>query len=211
MTSTLCRSWFVGAFALAALLGACAPAEVRTVLDTREGIEVSIRPERQGPRPPPGAEFQDVKDFQIERSLNRVVIRYSKVVSFVRSDPVPLFTPEQVQFLSGVLTRELPKLPAGKRIGLFFLDQHRHDEVDVELYPQGEYLVYEFRALLRVPQDPVENRGVRPPEMGVLVPQRDQVHEAGRMTVLKDPISSTARPDFRLPEDSGKKKEESPL
>ena len=193
-----------------ALLSTCAPAEVKTVLETRDGIEISLRPERHAPRPAPGREFQELKDFKIARSLSRVVVRYTKVILFIRSDPVPLFSEEQVRLLSEVLLRELPALPADKRIGLAFYDQYRGGLVHVELYPEGDYLVYDFRALM-VPKDGTRGRRGSPgPNYGVLYPQRNQIVEGTRHPLLKDPIASAARPDFKL-RDSDKPEQESPL
>jgi hypothetical protein len=203
-------SALVCAISLLALLTACAPAEIRTVLENREGIEISLRAERHPPRPAPGAEFQDLDETKLARSLRRVVVRYGKVISFYRSDPVPLFTPEQVGMLSAVLLRELPALPADKRIGLAFLDQYRGDLVDIELYPEGEYLVYNFRALMVLKDDRQRNRVGGSLNYGVLLPQRDQIVEDKRYPLLKDPLGSAARPDFKL-RDSDKPEQESPL
>jgi hypothetical protein len=191
-------------------LAACGPAQTKTVLETQHGIELSLRSERKAPRPAPGPEFGEVNATRVERSLRRVVIRYAKVVSFVRSDPAPLFTEEQIAYLSGAVARELAALPPDQRIGLKFADQYRGDEVDVEIYPEADYLVFEFRSLL-LPVDP--NRPTpqqRPPNMAVLHPQRDQVFVKGRQPVLKDPFGSAAPPDLKM-RDEDEKEEESPL
>jgi hypothetical protein len=211
LISALRGCWFAGVSAcvIAGLLGACAP--VRTVLETREGIEISLRPERREARPAPGPEFRDLKDYKIARSLERVVVRYGKVISFNLSDPAPLFSEGQVRALTEVLLRELPALPAGQRLGLAFYDQYRGDIVDVELYPEGDNLVYEFRALMVLKENGMRRRGSRSLNYGVLVPQRDQIVDDSLYPLLKDPIASAARPDFHPPPEGDKKKEESPL
>jgi hypothetical protein len=200
----------VCAVALMALLSACSIPKSKIVLETRDGFEISLRPEKYAPRPAPGPEFQDLKDFKIARSLNRVIVRYGRVISFNRSDPVPLFSEDQVRVLTEILLRELPALPADQRIGLFFSDQYRHDVVDVEIYPEGDYLVYDFRALMVLRSD-YERGSQYVSDYGILFLQRDQIKGKSRYPVLKDPIASAARPDLRLPDDSDKKKEASPL
>jgi len=192
----------------ALLLSACAPANLKTVIEQREGVEISLREERKPPRPPPGPEFQDLNAVMVERSLRRVVVRYGQVIAFVRSDPVPLFTDEKVTALGEWLARELPNLPADKRIGLNFLDPYRNEVVDIELFPEGDYLVYEFRLLMVAADELQPRRGQRRRHMGIVYPQRVQVLEDDVYPILKDPIASAARPDFRLYEDGEQPPEE---
>jgi hypothetical protein len=194
-----------GALILLALVGSAlaACASERVLLEQRAGIEVTLRPERYPPRPPPGADFANLQDVQIERSLRRVVIRHSTFFLFVYSNPVPLFTDEQLAALREVLARELPRLPLERRLGFAFIDGHRRNEVDLEIYPEGNYLVYDFRALLRRPESRLGRLG-QPVNEAILFPQRDQIVKTGRFPLLRDPIASVVQPDFRLKEGEDK-------
>jgi hypothetical protein len=178
-----------------AVLAACAPRHV--VLEESGGIVVTLRQERGAPRPPPGPEFAQDLDAPLKRSLARVVVRYQKIIVFNDSEPVPLFSTEQQAALHRVLLRELPTLPPDKRLGFAFKDVYLRYDVDVEVYPEGGWLVYDFLSLQRrtSPGTP----GMYPINLGKLFPQRGQIAENGRHPMLKDPIASEAKPDLRLP------------
>ena len=193
-----------GALALAATVtalavaGGCATGGGKVVLETRDGVEVSLRPEREPPRAPPGPEFDELTSVKVERSLRRLVIRYIKMLIVIRSDPTPLLTEEQVAVLRDTLMRELPKLPPDKRVGFNFLDQYKGQEIDVEIYPEGEFLVYEFQALMK--RDKKElGRGNTPINEGIPYLQTNQVLLGNAaIRIIKDPIASAVRPNFKL-------------
>ena len=200
----LCARAALGAGLAGALwLMACAPRHI--VLEETHGIVVTLRDERDPPRDPPGPDFAALDETALERSLSRVIVRYGVVVVFNRSDPVPLFSAGQRAAILAVLLRELPRLPGDKRLGLTFNDAYLNYLVDVEIYPAGNWLVYDFRALQQ--RIGYMARGERPINMGVLFPQRDQVANDGRSPLLKDPIASAARPDLRLPDDDEEKEQ----
>lgn len=199
----------IGFLALAAsfALASCAPQKV--VLEVTDGIEVTLRDERQPPREPPGPGFAENLETRLARSLARVVVRYQKVVVFNDSEPVQLFTEAQRAVIQRVLLRELPKLPADKRLGFALKDVYLANDVDVEIFPEADWLVYDFRSLQR--RNTQSGPGVRPINLGTLYPHRDQIAEEGRYPLLKDPITSAAQPDLRPPREDGDDLPESPL
>ena len=207
MTRRLDRGKPISALALGALAllaavtalvvaGGCSAGGGKVVLEVRDGVEVSLRPEREPPREPPGPEFAGLTNVKVDRSLRRLVIRYIKMLIFIRSDPTPLLTEEQTAVMRDALVRELPKLPPDKRVGFHFLDQYKGQDVDVEIYPEGEFLVYEFRALMYKKEPGRGNAWINE---GIPYQQTNQVL-LGNSTIriIKDPIASAVRPNFEM-------------
>lgn len=195
----------LGIVALLLSLAACAPQAV--ILEERDGIIATLRDERNATRQPPGPEFANLTDSQLEYSLRRVVIRPSKAVIFIYSNPVPLFSEPQMAVIRDVLLRELPKLPPDKRIGFEFRDIHKQNDVDMEIYVEGNRLVYEFRALLRRRKENL-NRGEGALNAAIVYPQRTQIVEDNSYPAIKDDITSMAKPDLRLLDEEERKKED---
>lgn len=209
MTRRLDRGKSISALALGALAllaavtalvvaGGCSAGGGKVVLEVRDGVEVSLRPEREPPREPPGPEFAGLTNVKVDRSLRRLVIRYIKMLIIIRSDPTPLLTEEQTAVMRDALVRELPKLPPDKRVGFYFLDQYKGHDVDVEIYPEGEFLVYEFRALMKRDKLKELGRGNTWVNEGIPYQQTNQVLLGNSaIRIIKDPIASAVRPNFR--------------
>ena len=147
-------------------------------------IDVIIAESTEPLLAPPAAEFIDITPQQVRSSLRRITVRHSTWMLFIRSDPKPLLSEGQLDFLQKTLIRELPNPAPGRRIRFVFRDQYRGELVDMEVYPEGEYLVYFFRALIR-PSGRV-GPGPTSPNRGILEPLSGQIVQPGVFPVLKD-------------------------
>ena len=76
----------------------------------------------------------------------------------------------------------------------------------MEIYPEGEFLVYEFRALMKREKNRL-GRGDTTLNEGIPFLQTNQVLLGNAMIrIIKDPIASAVRPNFELRE--GEEEEE---
>lgn len=162
----------------ACLVMGCASRELHT------GIDVYFEESTEPLLAPPAAEFSEITAKQVRSSLRRITVRHSTWMLFIRSDPKPLLSEGQLDFLQETLIRELPHLAPGRRIRFAFRDQYRGELVDMEVYPEGEYLVYFFRALIR--QTGRTGPGPEVPNHGILEPLSGQIVRSGSRPVLKD-------------------------
>lgn len=127
-----------------------------------------------------------LQDYEI--ALRRVIITHSTWVSISESDPKPLFTDPQVRVFTRILKKHLPGLGARQRLLFRFREPYKNLDVLAEVYGDGEYMVFDFRALSRDINAPnmrhmdVWNRASIVRQSGQLV------QETPQRTILKEPI-----------------------
>ncbi len=86
---------------------------------------------------------------EYEASLRRITVRYNKFTAAIKTDPMPLLSERQVSDYAAVLAAEIPKLTAKQRLNFVFTDRYngRGYTVDMDVYREGIFLVYRFKAL----------------------------------------------------------------
>lgn len=182
------------ALAVALALAGCTSGVPVEPVAERDGVEITLRGERNPPRLPPGPEYERVTAANVQRSLERLVVRYAEVFILNLTDPVPLLSAAQVAVMRDAIAERLPDFPPDKRLGFEFRDRFQGFENEVEVYPEGEYLVYEFRKLMFLKREEV-GRGDPGMNRAFIFKQPDQVvEEAGRTVIVKDRVLSAARP-----------------
>lgn len=100
-----------------------------------------------GAPPPPG----DLPVEVILDSLRRITVRYHRVISLLTTDPEPLLSESQAQGFSEILQRELPRLSPQQRVRFHFRDIKKNNLNEMDVYRDGNYLVYDFANLVANP------------------------------------------------------------
>jgi hypothetical protein len=167
------------AVSLSALLaGACSSLE-RQVLSVDEGQSRSVVLLSGTPPPetPPLAGLKAITPAQVEGSLRRLVVEVSSWAQFLRGDPQPFLSGEQVAWARDRIAAHLPQLRPDQRLQLSFQDRFKGYAVEMEVYAEGENIVYRFPKLAaREPAlvNPRERKVPRPPNFVTLVAQPGQ-------------------------------------
>jgi hypothetical protein len=143
----------------------------------------TLEPER------PGAPiFARLTAEDYRTNLRRIIVTYSTWISLIRTDPKPLLTKTQVKQFSEILARELPKLRLDQRLEFKFLDPVKNLDVLVEVYEEGEFLVFAFNALSK-DLDAPGMRHVQETNKAFIVPQVGQLlTESPDFVRLKEPV-----------------------
>jgi hypothetical protein len=139
---------------------------------------------------PADSAVANAKLADLEASLRRVVVRYTRYTAFVQTDPLPLLSEEQVLAYAQILIAELPKLKPRERLRFSFTDRYygRGFDVVMEVYPEGTRLVYSFNALAASKDMPLTDGG-SPQFMGILQRQAGQeVKNLSSLAWVKDPL-----------------------
>ena len=127
-----------------------------------------------------------LQDYEI--ALRRVVITHSTWIGTAESDPKPLFTDAQVRVFTRILKKYLPGLGPEERLLFRFQEPHKDLDVLAEVYGDGEYMVFDFRALSRDIGAPAA-RHMDVYNRASIVRQSGQlVQETTERTILKEPI-----------------------
>ena len=181
-------AWRLGVLAgLLAALSACVEPRV-VLLQHPGGTRISMLPEQ--PAAPDGIapEFAQITPLKIESILRRSTITHSTWISFVHSEPKPLFSPEQIRLLRAPLADALARLGPRERLLVELKDQYKGRDVEMVVYPDGAELVFRFLALIKDRED--VTTGDDAIDQGELVAQPGQ-------TVSKPALVSTLRQSIR--------------
>jgi hypothetical protein len=180
------------AAALAFLAGAagCTFPKREVILQQPDGTTV-WRVSGLAPRPaaPPLAALSSA---ELEGSLRRITVRYHRVVSFVKTDPMPLLTVEQAREFAPLLAKELPRLAPRERMRVQFRDARTGNQNVMEVYPQPPFLVYEFEWLVVNPEGVIGPGGDRQPGADIEVLPGQMTSLRFSVVTLKDPVSGAA-------------------
>ncbi|MCH9044809.1 MAG: hypothetical protein IIA40_01740 [SAR324 cluster bacterium] len=177
---------------IAASIAACAIDRQVISVDEQKKRQVAILTGTPPPEQPASAGFGNLTLLQAESSLRRLMVEVSTWISFVRGEPQPFLTPDQVQWARAEMTTHLPRIRPDQRLQLSFKDQFHHLDVEAEIYAEGGYLVYRFTKLASPDLSGAPPRDVvmeRPPNFVALVEQAGQIHDYDRYAIiLKDPV-----------------------
>lgn len=144
------------------------------------------------PDQPPHSVFDSLTERDYQARLRRVVVAYSKGISFIREDPVSLFSDREVFEFARILAAEMPPLMPDQRLEFHFKDRRKRLDVVLEAYKDGDYLALKFKALVR-DLGALPNWQLVQDNRAVLVPQTGQVVvEQADAALLKEPV----RPDL---------------
>ena len=141
-------------------------------------------------KPAPSPKFKQLSLGEVGRSLRRITVRVSKFISFNLGDPTPFHTEAQIDWAKKVIAERLPHLKPDQRLQLHYQDQFHKYAVEVEIWAEGNQLVYYFTKLAAKDDDP--NRDIseeRPQSWVTLVEQPGQsVSYDDRADILKDQL-----------------------
>ena len=179
--------------AVLALLGACGLNQVEPIAappGTRAEKITGFRTAEAPPDPRVGT----LAVADLEASLRRVVVRYTRFTVFFQTDPMPLLSEQQISAYAQILADELPRLTGKQKLRFTFADRRlgRTFEVEMDVYREGIYLVYRFGAL-------AQDRGMGmgdtySPFMARLDPQPGQeVVSRDDAAWVKDPLLADVR------------------
>ncbi len=154
---------------------------------------------------PPDPRTAAMPAVELEASLRRIVVRYSSLAGFDKTEPQPLLSELQISELSQILAAELPKMTEKQRLHVTFTDRHLRSGYDVEMdiYREGVFIVYRFTSLATY-----NNQNLLPGEyphaMGYLQAQPGQVVlNRDTLAWVKDPLVADVR-EARAAADSKK-------
>ena len=177
---------------IAASIAACAIDHQVISVDEQKKRQVAILTGTPPPEQPAGAGFGNLTPLQAESSLRRLMVEVSTWISFVRGEPQPFLTPDQIQWARAEMVTHLPRIRPDQRLQLSFKDQFHHLDVEAEIYADGGYLVYRFTKLASPDLSGAPTRDIvmeRPPNFVELVEQAGQIHDYDRYAIiLKDPV-----------------------
>lgn len=141
----------------------------------------------------PSPKFKRLSEGQVERSLRRITVRVSKFISFNRGDPTPFHTDAQIDWAKSVMVRRIPNLKPDQRLQLNYQDQFHKFLVEVEIWAEGNNLVYYFTKLAAKDETPTQEEvGQRPANWVTLVEQPGQsVSFDDQAYILKDQLFSS--------------------
>lgn len=167
-------------------LAACAPT-VRMIEKFDEVTWVTLRsgtPSREA-QPIPQLGELSVRDYEI--AMKRVIVNYLKFFGFYQTDPEPLFTAEHVRRFTRVLKQHVPTLQADQRLRFRFQEPHNGRDVLMDVYGDGEYLVFDFLVLSRDIDEPDTTE--EPVNDGSIILQEgQQLEESISRSILREPI-----------------------
>lgn len=170
----------------AALVGCLVGSEIIVKVDRRNHISRLTNTESRDETPIPLLNELTRQDYEV--SLRRIIITYIPYLSFTQSEPKPLFSDENLRLLTPVLQQHLPNLKEDERIQFRFVDPYVKEDVLVEIFADGEYLVFDFKALSRDVDAPPDRR-VEPRDRSFISPQAGQLlRELQLRSILKEPI-----------------------
>ena len=127
-----------------------------------------------------------LQDYEI--ALRRVIITHSTWVGFTESDPKPLFTDPQVRVFTRILKKYLPGLGPEQRLLFRFQEPYKNLDVLAEVYGDGEYMVFDFRALSRDIDAPPTRHIEVFNRAGIIRQSGQLVQETTQRTILREPI-----------------------
>jgi hypothetical protein len=181
--------WATAILVCAGLLFAgCAEQRLVVSSDEKMGV-VSIISGRDKPEAPPHPALRELTPAMVEGSLRRIWVEPSTWSLFARDDATRYLTPAQTFWARDQISQLLPGLQEDQRIELAFKDQFKQFDVRVEIYPEGNQLVYLFTQLsTESPLDP-SSMSMNSPGWVTLVEQPGQVLLFSRKGhTLKDPV-----------------------
>jgi len=95
-----------------------------------------------------GSLFQTMRFSAYDERLGEIYVGVATWASFALTEPKPLFSDLQRLSIAKVLAREIPQLKPTERLLFRFPDQYKNLPIALEIYPDGETLVYLFRKLI---------------------------------------------------------------
>ncbi len=177
---------------IAASIAACAIDRQVISVDEQKKRQVAILTGTPPSEQPASAGFGNLTPLQAESSLRRLMVEVSTWISFIRGEPQPFLTPDQIQWARAEMATHLPRIRPDQRLQLSFKDQFHHLDVEAEIYADGGYLVYRFTKLASPDLSGAPPRDIvmqRPPNFVALVEQAGQIHDYDRYAIiLKDPV-----------------------
>lgn len=175
--------------AAAVLLAGCVVEREVLSVDEAQHREVALLVGTPAPDEPPAPAFAAFTRDQAAASLGRVIVRPSTWITFIREDPEPLLSPEQIAWAAGPVAEHVPRLKPDERVQLRFRDRFHNYRVEVEVYPEGRFLVYRFTRLADQPERVAEQPNVNKVRYARLEPQPGQIEDSERdVEILRDPI-----------------------
>lgn len=183
-------AWVVAILACAGLLFAgCAGERLVVSNDEKMGV-VSILSGTDTPEAPPQPALRELSSAMVEGSLRRIWVEPSTWSLFSRDDATRYLTPAQTFWARDHISQQLPGLREDQRIELAFKDQFKKFDVRVEIYPEGNQLVYFFTQLSTDPIIDPSNFSTGSPSWVTLVEQPGQeVLFSRKGHTLKDPVA----------------------
>jgi hypothetical protein len=114
------------------------------------------------------------------------------VISFSKTDPMPLLTDDQAGVFASVLATELPTLSPNQRIRFSFPDARKRNLNQLDVYLDGAYIVFYFNVLVGNPRLAM-NAGDPPfSEADIFeLPGQKVDYALPSAVILRDPITGT--------------------
>jgi hypothetical protein len=178
--------------ALVLVIGACSSIGLKRELISRDADNTLVEKVTGFSAPDKAPVSRQIAPEDVTSSLKRILVRYHGVVSFSKSDPVPLLTNEQADAFAAILSRELPSLAGNQRIRFSFKDARKRNLNELDVYVDGAYLVYYFNMLVGNPKLAM-NVGDPPFSEATIweLPGQDISQAVPAAVILKDPIPNT--------------------
>jgi len=130
------------------LVASCSPAPI--ALDQLPGgVQAFRQIETDPPQHPVNPAFRSLRLPDYEQRLAQVRVRVSTWISFVTTEPEPLFTDTQKFSIAKVMAREMPNLAPTQRLLFQFSHHARMLPVEMVVYLDGDHLVFRFPELVR--------------------------------------------------------------
>ena len=131
-----------------------------------------------------------LKDFTVqdyEIALRRIVVTHSSWFGLVSSDPTPLLTDKQVRAFTILLQQRVLELKPDQRLQFRFKEPTQQLDVLIEVYAEGNYLVFDFIALARDLDLPT-TYGLEENWASIVVQSGQQVETLYDQVILREPI-----------------------
>ncbi len=129
----------------AVLAAGCSIFNQRTIATLPDGTRVIRLAALSAREAPPNPALGALAPLQVEASLRRITVRYSRIIG--SNDPAPLFSERQAAALAPVLARELPTLAPKEHLRVSGHESYRGGSLEMDVYQDGDYLVYFFYSL----------------------------------------------------------------
>ncbi|MEE8433734.1 MAG: hypothetical protein V3S64_03005 [bacterium] len=181
------------------VLGGCSVQREVLSEDRKNRFKAVLLTGTPEPESAPSPKFNQLSEGQVGRSLRRMTVRVSKFISFNRGDPTPFHTDAQIDWAKKVMVEWIPKLNPDQRLQLHYLDQFHKYLVEVEIWAEGNRLVYYFTKLSAKDESPDrDTAGERPANWVTLVEQPGQsLTFDDRAYILKDLLFSVGEKTVR--------------
>lgn len=139
------------AILLLVLAAGCSPQRTVVMEDAAAQRRVTLLTGTEPPETPPAPGFATLPALELEVSLGRIIIRPGTWNRYALGDPASLLGPDGLRWARDAVAPLLAKLKPDQRVELHFRDRFKGYPVTVQIYPEGQELVYFFTELMPEP------------------------------------------------------------